>query len=245
MSELKSLLTTECMDLSSIETFDVVVPLRITNSQTSIAIEAPKETQVCLSETLCNDLIAFEPTPQRAPLAITNDESTLVVPDTPCFKSALPNVTPLLCRLTAHRTEQDISVVDIKQLQFLLPLTPSLIPEPKQLSTNDFDIAGVLGAGAFGTVCAARYKGNGGGVALKVIKKQVGEGKQQVTQPEDVFGPLGLGGGLVKMGSASIKNCDTVVAEWLAMQRLAHVDGVVDILGSWHDTNNFYIAMVY
>ncbi|KAK7681798.1 hypothetical protein QCA50_015145 [Cerrena zonata] len=63
MSELKSLLTTECMDLSSIETFDVVVPLRITNSQTSIAIEAPKETQVCLSETLCNNLIAFETTP--------------------------------------------------------------------------------------------------------------------------------------------------------------------------------------
>ncbi|KAK7696440.1 hypothetical protein QCA50_001097 [Cerrena zonata] len=246
MSKLQSLLAMECDDSSSFETFDVVVPLRIANSQTSAAIEAPEETQIqeqqCLSETLCNNVIALNTTPPRGPLFITNDEpgSTLAVFDSPCIKSSLPNVTPLLYRLTAHRPEQDISILNNKPPRFLLP-PPSSVPN--QLSTHDFEISGVLGAGAFGTVCAARYKGNGGGVALKVIKKRVGEGKEPVTKPQDVFGPLDVDGEVAKMGSASLKNCDLVVAEWIAMQRLAGANNVVEILGSWHDDDNFFIAM--
>lgn len=79
---------------------------------------------------------------------------------------------------------------------------------------------------------------------MKVIKKRVGEGKKPVTKPQDVFGPLDVDGGVAKMGSASLKNCDLVVAEWIAMQRLAGANNVVEILGSWHDDDNFFIAMV-
>lgn len=270
MSQLKSFLTQsrEHEESSSMETFDVVIPLRLTNSQTSIAIEAPEQSQN-VSETLCNNLIALNTSHQRAPLRITNltnEESTFVAPETPCLKLFRPTRTPILCRLTAHRSEQNLSILDFKQPHFVLPSPPrchyssphrtpsspsspsSPSPNPEQLTTRDFELTGVLGAGAFGTVCAARYKGTGGGVALKVIKKRVGEAKKQVTKVEDVFGPLNtdvnMKEGAAEMGSASIKNCNMVVAEWLAMQRLAGVEGVVEVLGSWHDTDNFYIAMV-
>lgn len=250
MSELRSFLVQDCEGATSTETIDVVVPIRIVNSQTPAVIEGSEESHasnksISISYEFCNALFAFNETSNPGPLRIANatsisydDEPTYAVTfDSPCFKASLLKNTPVLCQLTAHRQEQNVSVLDIKQPQFLLPPPQTTPAATHQLSSRDFEISGVLGAGAFGTVCAARYKGNGGGVALKVIKKRVGEGKNPVTQ--DVFGPLGL----VGMGSADVKNRNMVVTEWLIMQRLAGIEGVVEILGSCHDSNNFYIAM--
>ena len=293
MSKLKSLLQQDYEESTSMETFDVVVPLRITQSQTSIAIqiegsqatqqqEQQDQQQQQISATLRNSLIALDiNTPRRAPLQITNadvtnDESTFAVLDTPCFKYAIPKFTPVLCRLNAHRSEYDLSNFDIKQPKFILPppsttIPPTTLSQPTQassrvtppttnttstaLTTRDFDFAGVLGAGAFGTVCAAQYKRTGGAVALKVIKKRVSEGKKtkevSKAEDEDVFGPLpveaeetGMDGGMVEMGSVTTNHTVMIMKEWFAMQRLAGVEGVVEVLASWHDSDNYFIAMV-
>lgn len=60
---------------------------------------------------------------------------------------------------------------------------------------------------------------------------------------EDVFAPA-VKGAANKIGSVSAKNCQSVIDEWLAMQRLSGLGGVAEVLASWHDSNNFYIAMV-
>ena len=157
MSKLKSLLQQDYEESTSMETFDVVVPLRITQSQTSIAIqiegsqatqqEDQQQQQQQISATLRNSLIALDiNTPRRAPLQITNadvtnDESTFAVLDTPCFKYAIPKFTPVLCRLNAHRSEYDLSNFDIKQPKFILPppsaaVPPTTLSQPTQASSR-------------------------------------------------------------------------------------------------------------
>ena len=90
---------------------------------------------------------------------------------------------------------------------------------------------------------------------MKVIKKRVGEGKKtkevSKAEDEDVFGPLpveaeesGMGGGMVEMGSVTTNHTVMIMKEWFAMQRLAGVEGVVEVLASWHDSDNYFIAMV-
>ena len=90
---------------------------------------------------------------------------------------------------------------------------------------------------------------------MKVIKKRVSEGKKtkEVSKAEDkdVFGPLpveaeetGMDEGMVEMGSVTTNHTVMIMKEWFAMQRLAGVEGVVEVLASWHDSDNYFIAMV-
>ena len=88
---------------------------------------------------------------------------------------------------------------------------------------------------------------------MKAIRKRVKAAKKVKRKPvpradtpgEDPFAPVAKNEAVVKkMGSATAKNCESTISEWLAMRRLDGVEGVVEVLASWHDSNNFYIAMV-
>ncbi|KAK7689792.1 hypothetical protein QCA50_006431 [Cerrena zonata] len=241
VSELNYILGIDCQDLTLTQSVDAVVPLDIVIAGASAILDIPIATDAYIPVALCNDIYTTPTTPKQSPLAFIVDEPT---PTTPCPKSSLPESTPILCRLTALQSVNDLSVLDIKQPQFT---STQSTPFTERLSTQDFDIIGALGKGGFGTAYAARFNWNGGCVALKAIRKRVREVKRKRvpradTFGEDVFAPA-VKGAANNIGSVSAKNCQSVIDEWLAMQRLSGLGGVAEVLASWHDSNNFYIAM--
>ena len=249
VSEINRILGIDIANLALTQPVNISVSICVSDAETPRLVEAPEKTEGLTSVTLCDDIIATSETPKQLTPAFITEESTPLFIATPCPKPAVFHTTPILSRLTALQSSLDIESLPIEQ--------PSFSPQPEalteRLSTKDFDIVGVLGKGGFGTAFAARFNWSGGYVALKAIRKRVKAAKKVKRKPvpradtfgEDLFAPAVKDAAVVKkMGSATAKNCESTISEWLAMRRLDGVEGVVEVLASWHDSNNFYIAMV-
>ncbi|CAL1702673.1 unnamed protein product [Somion occarium] len=253
--DLNRLLNIDCGEyVSGALSLDVAFPSRVISVvRTAISSETQEEEfatiELSFIDTLSPDNISSASSP--SPSAFITDESTLVSSTT---------ISPKYSSFQAFDSLYSLSALpsfpDDTYPTFPLPVTassseetPAFPPSDGQLQLRDFDIVRPLGAGGFGTVYHARLKATGGHVAVKVMKKRVGSSRNHLSHSrtgEDVFGPVLRSDDLhTSMGTASLRNCAAGLDELIAMRRSEGIKEVVELLGSWHDSQNFYLVMPF
>lgn len=139
----------------------------------------------------------------------------------------------------------------------------------EKLTYQDFVLQGTLGSGTYGAVKLAQHNSSGKLVALKMVSKQFplsGDAKRDVTSSQRKHLIASSGKTLAKPESDVIETSENekneststlglqqeemaqrweiTLEEFFSMRRMEGVPWTVDLIGSFHDTDNFYFVMV-
>ncbi|CAL1702688.1 unnamed protein product [Somion occarium] len=256
--DLNRLLNIDCGEYASgILPLDVTVPSRIIRvEQTAISPETQEGAFATIELSFIDslDLDNISSVSSPSPSAFITDESTLVSSTTISPKYSSYQASDSVYSLSALPSFPDDTYptfpLPAVSVSSSLEETSAFPPPDGQLQLRDFNIVRPLGAGGFGTVYHARLKMTGGHVAVKVMKKRVGSSRNGLphssTTGEDVFGPVLRSDDQHRsMGTASLRNCAAGLDELIAMRRSEGIKEVVELLGSWHDSQNFYLVMPF